>query len=281
VWGAASSAYQVEGAAAEDGRGRSVWDVFCDRHDTIADGSSGGVACDHYHRWQNDIGLMKEIGLAAYRFSVSWPRVLPNGVGTVNKPGLAFYDALVDRLLEAGIIPYITLFHWDFPHKLYKRGGWLNPASPNWFADYTRVVVEMLSDRVQHWMTLNEPQVFIEFGHHTGNHAPGLRYGLGELLVVGHHTLLAHGKAVQSIRAHARQPVQVGFAPVGVTNVPASDAPEDIAAARKATFSITEPNVWNNTWFSDPIFLGEYPRDGLQLFGRAIPAHIPQEKCGD
>jgi beta-glucosidase len=175
VWGAATAAYQIEGAAREDGRGPSTWDVFCTRPNAVFEGHTGEVACDHYHRYREDIALMKEVGLEAYRFSVSWSRVLPDGRGQVNAAGLAFYDRLVDRLLEAGIRPFCTLFHWDLPQALQQRGGFVNRDVADWFADYARLLGERLGDRVKLWVTQNEPQCYIGFGLGSGTHAPGLR----------------------------------------------------------------------------------------------------------
>jgi beta-glucosidase len=277
VWGAAAASFQIEGAASADGKGLSVWDMFCRRPDKIRNMDTGEVASDHYHHFKEDVALMKEIGLKAYRLSISWPRVIPEGIGRTNSKGVAFYDALVDELLAAGIQPYVTLFHWDFPYELYLRGGWLNPSSPDWFAEYTRRVVEVLSDRVQHWMTLNEPQCFLGLGMMSGEHAPGDRLGMHEVLLAAHNALLAHGKSVQVIRASARQPAQVGFAPVAVTYYPASDSPENIEAARQAMFGVHAKNFWNNTWCSDPIFFKRYPEDGLALFGDAVPPYTAQD----
>jgi beta-glucosidase len=271
TWGAAAAAFQIEGAAREDGKGLSTWDMLCRQPGKIFEGHTGDVACDHYHRYKEDVALMKEIGLQAYRLSVSWPRVLPDGIGKVSEKGLAFYDRLVDALLEAGITPWVTLFHWDYPYALFCRGGWLNPASPEWFAQYAELLVKRLSDRVTHWMTFNEPQVFLDLGHRVGRHAPGLKYGLEEVLLATHHTLLAHGRAVQAIREHAEQPPLVGWAPVGAGAMPATESAEDVAAARTATLSIRERNLWNNTWYSDPVFKGHYPEDGLALYGKAVP----------
>ena len=203
VWGAAAASYQIEGATYADGKGLSVWDMMCRQPDKIWEGNTGEVACDHYHRYKEDVDLMADIGLQAYRLSISWPRVVPSGTGAVNEKGLAFYDALVDALLERGIKPWVTLFHWDYPYDLFCRGGWLNRDSTDWFADYAQVIVDRLSDRVSHWLTLNEPQCFVGFGHQVGNHAPGLKLGVSEVLRVAHHSLLAHGKAVQAIRAQA------------------------------------------------------------------------------
>ncbi|MDX1993736.1 MAG: GH1 family beta-glucosidase [bacterium] len=271
VWGAAAASYQIEGAAEEDGKGLSVWDMLGRKPGAIWSGHTGQDACDHYHRYEEDAAIMKSIGLHAYRLSISWPRVLPEGVGKLNELGLAFYDRLIDVLLANDIRPYVTLFHWDYPLALYRKGGWLNPASPDWFADYTAIVVDALSDRVQHWMTLNEPQCFIGLGHQDGIHAPGDKLALSEVLLAAHHTLLAHGKSVQVIRARAKTPPQIGFAPVGVTFVPASDSPADIEAARTATFSVPDKRLWNNTWWCDPIFFRQYPEDGLQMYGSAVP----------
>jgi len=271
VWGAAAASYQVEGAVHEDGRGPSVWDVFCHTPGKIWRDENADVACDHYHRYREDVALMKEIGLRAYRFSVAWPRVLPEGTGQTNDAGLAFYDRLVDALLENGITPWVTLFHWDYPLALHHRGGWLNPASVDWFADYTRVVVDRLSDRVAHWMTLNEPQCFVGLGYGTGSHAPGLQLPLAEQLLAVHHVLLAHGRGVQVIRERARAKPSVGWAPVGVSRFPATDRAEDVQAARTATQEVGEATLWDNAWFGDPVVLGRYPESGLRHYGAAAP----------
>jgi beta-glucosidase len=272
VWGAAAAAYQIEGAAHEDGKGLSVWDMFCRKPGAVWGDQSGEVACDHYHRYREDVALMQEIGLPAYRLSVSWPRIMPGGTGAVNEAGLDFYDRLIDTLLAANITPYVTLFHWDYPYELYCRGGWLNPDSPQWFADFARVVVDRLSDRVQHWFTINEPQCFIGLGHAVGVHAPGDKLGWAQVLRAAHHALLAHGRAVQVIRASARRPARVTFAPIGVVRLPASDTPADIAAARQAMFSITGRDMFSDAWFSDAVFLKRYPADGVALFEADMPA---------
>lgn len=271
AWGAAAASYQIEGAAHEDGRGLSVWDIFCQKEGIIWSGQSGDVACAHYHRYKDDISLMKEIGLRAYRPSISWPRVIPQGTGAINPKGLEFYDKLIDELLGAGIQPYVTLFHWDYPHELYRRGGWLNQDSSDWFAEYVKVVVEKLSDRVKYWITLNEPQCFIGLGHQFGIHAPGDKLEFAEVLTAAHNTLLAHGKAVQTIRASSRTECQIGLAPAGVVNMPATDSPKDVEVSRQAMFSITNKNLWNNTWWLDPVFFGQYPEDGLKLFNSDTP----------
>jgi beta-glucosidase len=271
VWGAAAASYQIEGAADADGKGPSVWDMFCKKQGTVWNAQSGDVACDHYHRFREDVGLMKSIGLAAYRLSIGWPRVLPDGTGRINERGLAFYDQLIDALLEAGIAPYVTLFHWDFPLSLYHQGGWLNRASADWFAEYTERVVRRLGDRVSHWMTLNEPQVFVGAGHYEGRHAPGDKLRFAEVLRAAHHVLLAHGKSVQAIRAASPRPCQVGFAPVASVHYPVSETPENVAAARERTLAITARTTWSNTWWNDPVFLGRYPEDGLKLYAGELP----------
>jgi beta-glucosidase len=271
IWGAAAASYQVEGAAYEDGKGLSVWDLFCRYPGKVWEGDTGDIACDHYHRYKEDARLMGEIGIKAYRLSISWPRVIPEGAGAVNKKGLDFYDRLVDALLENGVQPWITLFHWDYPHQLFKRGGWLSPDSSDWFAEYTGAIVGKLSDRVTHWMTLNEPQVFIDAGHREGRHAPGLFLGSRDLLIAAHNSLLAHGKAVQAIRAGAGKKAVIGAAPVSIPSIPATDGEKDIRAARDYMFSVKEKTFFNTAWFADPLVLGRYPEDGVKLFGRDMP----------
>lgn len=271
VWGAATAAYQIEGGAYQDGKGLSVWDMVCQTAGFVKNGDHGDIACDHYNRMEEDVKLMKEMGLLAYRFSISWPRILPNGTGEINEKGIAFYDRLIDTLLRNQIEPYITIFHWDYPYELYKKGGWLNPESPDWFAYYTRIIVERYSDRVKYWITQNEPQCYIDRGHDKGVQAPGLRLGLKDLLLASHNSLLAHGKAVQVIRAYAKQPVHIGYAPVGITYAPASGSEADIEAARQVMFSVKEKDLWNNSWWMDPVFLGAYPKDGMKLFESVLP----------
>jgi beta-glucosidase len=278
VWGAASSAYQIEGAA--DQRGQSVWDAFCERQGAIRDGYTGRIACDHYHRLEEDLDLIAALGVGAYRFSVSWPRVLATGTGHVDPSGVAFYDRLVDGLLERGTVPWVTLFHWDFPLELLYRGGWLNRDSAQWFAEYAGAVVDALSDRVLHWITLNEPQCFIGLGHYRAVHAPGIQYPRAELLLAAHHCLLAHGMAVEEIRARAKRIPTIGWSPVAWVAYPADNKPDSIAAARELMFTIDDGSrLWpmNNSWYSDPVVLGEYPEQGLELFG----ADAPKVRPGD
>lgn len=276
-WGAAAASYQIEGARFAEGKGESVWDMFCERPDAVYRGHNGDVACDHYHRFPEDVALLSELGLGAYRMSVSWPRLFPEGTGSPNPKGFSFYDRLVDALLEKGIEPFITLFHWDYPLALFHRGGWLNRDSAEWFADYAAAVVTRLSDRVTRYFTLNEPQVYIGFGHLEGVHAPGLRLPLAQVLLAGHHTLLGHGKAVMAMRAAAKQPLQIGFAPVGMPKLPVDGSGASIELARRATFAVTQRDTWNNAWWMDPVFLGSYPQQGLEFFG----ADAPQPRSGD
>ncbi len=271
AWGAATASYQIEGAWDASGKGESVWDMLCHQSGKIWERHTGDTACDHYHRFPEDVGLMAEVGLQAYRLSISWPRVLPAGTGPVNKTGLDFYDRLVDSLLAKRITPWVTLFHWDYPYDLFLRGGWLNPDSPKWFADYVRVVVERLSDRVKHWITLNEPQCFIGEGHLNGSHAPGLKLGFKEVLLAAHHVLMAHGMAVQVIRATAKQPAQVGWAPVGSGYYPATDSAADRTASWRAMESVYPGSVWNTVWWADPVILGSYPEEGLRVYGADAP----------
>ncbi|MFT7674708.1 MAG: beta-glucosidase, partial [Gammaproteobacteria bacterium] len=255
IWGAAASSYQIEGSPLLQGGGASVWDMM-GRHDgKIVGGETGERACDHFNRFRDDIDLMSEIGLQAYRFSISWPRVLPEGTGRIDQKGLDFYSQLVDGLLEKDIIPWLTLFHWDFPYELYCKGGWLNRDSADWFAEYTSIIVDRLSDRVSRWCTLNEPQIYIGMGHHLGTHAPGLPMATAESLRAAHHTLLAHGKAVQVIRAEAKTAPYISASHAGDFSIPNSESDLDIDAARQRNFSILQKGFLNNSWFSDPMIL--------------------------
>ncbi|HEU4512095.1 MAG TPA: GH1 family beta-glucosidase [Nocardioidaceae bacterium] len=263
VFGASTAAYQIEGAVDEDGRGRSVWDTFCAEPGRIVDGSSGAVACDHYHRYAEDVALMKGLGLDGYRFSISWPRVLPDGSGPANPKGLVFYDRLVDELLAAGIAPMATLFHWDLPQALEDDGGWLNRQTALRFADYAALVAERLGDRVAHWVPVNEPNVVTMLGYALGMHAPGKRL-MYAALPAAHHLLLGHGLAVQALR-------QAGAASVGTaTNHtpvrPAGDSPEDLEAAHGYA------TLWNRL-FADPVLRGSYPEG----FADLMPGPVPED----
>lgn len=277
VWGAAAAAYQIEGAWDADGKGPSVWDKFTEQKGTVWQDQHGRVACDHYNRYPEDVALMKTIGLQAYRLSVSWPRVLPTGRGTVNEKGLEFYDRLVDELMAASIDPWVTLFHWDFPYALELKGGWLAEDSPKWFSDYTKVIVDKLSDRVTHWITLNEPQMFLSSGHQSGSHAPGMKMEMNKVLQAGHNALLAHGMSAQTIRANAIKPPKIGWAPVGACHYPATDTPEDRDTTMRAMEAVYPNTCWNNCWWGDPVVFGEYPQVGLEVYGDKAP----KVKAGD
>lgn len=262
TWGVATAAYQIEGAVAEDGRSPSIWDTFSHTPGTIDNGDTGDVACDHYHRVPEDIGLIKQLGADAYRFSVAWPRVVPGGDGPVNKAGLDFYDRLVDGLLEAGVTPFATLYHWDLPQGLQDRGGWTVRETSEHFAAYASHVVERLGDRVKDWATLNEPLCSAWIGHLEGRMAPGLT-DLTAAVRASYHLHLGHGLAVRAIRA-ASSDARVGI----VNNLspiePASTGAPDLAAARRADGHI-------NRWWLDPILGRGYPQDMVELYGVELP----------
>ncbi|HEY7833839.1 MAG TPA: GH1 family beta-glucosidase, partial [Ktedonobacterales bacterium] len=260
AWGTATAAFQIEGAPREDGKGESIWDRFTHTPGTIERGENADVACDSYHRWRDDIAAMADLGLNAYRFSVAWPRVLPDGRGAVNAAGLDYYDALVDGLLARGIAPYVTLYHWDLPQALEERGGWRSRETAQAFADYATVVAGRLGDRVRHWITLNEPQVSTYLGHVTGEMAPGMR-DTSLYAPVAHHLLLAHGLAVPALRAAGGATgAQVGITLNLTPMVPASDSPadQDATAFVDAVF---------NRWFLDPVFGRGYPSAAAARLG--------------
>lgn len=273
VWGAAASAYQVEGAAGEEGKGLDIWDVYCKEPGRIHEEQSGDRACDHYHLYREDVALMKEMGLKAYRFSVNWSRVLPEGRGGVNEAGIAFYDRLIDALLEAGITPYLTLYHWELPYALYQKGGWMNEEIVEWFGAYAKLIGERFGDRVRHFITLNEPQCFVGMGFASGRHAPGLVSPLRDTFQMAHNALKAHGRAVQMLRAYAKLPAVIGYAPTAGVAYPATEKEEDVEAARRQFFSLPELSEWHWSvaWWSDPVLLGAYPEEGLDRYGAYLP----------
>jgi beta-glucosidase len=255
AWGVATAAYQIEGAVAEDGRTDSVWDVFGRQPTAIRDGQTGDVAADHYHRWPEDVALMAGLGIGAYRFSIGWPRVQPGGTGKANEAGLDFYDRLTDALLAAGITPMPTLFHWDLPQELEEAGGWRSRDTAARFADYAGLAAERLADRIDTWITLNEPFVVMAFGYALGMHAPGHALMLGAL-PTAHHQLLGHGLATAALRAAGARRVLItnNYSPIWA----ASDRPADVAAARAF-------DTLQNRLFTDPVLLGRYP--DLSAFG--------------
>ncbi|MBT8165632.1 MAG: beta-glucosidase [Acidimicrobiia bacterium] len=254
TWGVATASYQIEGAVGEDGRGPSIWDTFSYTRGKVLNGDTGDVACDHYHRWEDDIALMSNLGIGGYRFSIAWPRIVPAGRGAPNPAGLDFYDRLVDGLLEAGITPFPTLYHWDLPQALDDEGGWLSRDTAEAFADYSGVVVGRLGDRVKTWLTLNEPWVSSHLGYGKGEHAPG-HANWSEVWPVTHHLLLAHGLAVQQIREVAPD-ADVGIVLNLEPQYPASEHPADIEATRLAD------GYWNR-WFLDPLAGRGYPEDAV------------------
>lgn len=257
VWGTATASYQVEGAAREDGRGECIWTRFSHTPGKVYQGHTGDVACDQYHRYREDVALMQDLGLQAYRFSISWPRVLPHGMGVPNTAGLDYYDRLVNALLSANIQPFATLYHWDLPQSLQDRGGWANPDSVKWFADYTDLITRRLGDRVRNWITHNEPWVVAFMGHWSGRHAPGIR-DLPTAFRVAHHLLLSHGAAVPVIRRNAPN-AQVGITLDVHRYEPATPATQDVEA------TVRQDGV-HHRLFLDPVFRGHYPADLLEHF---------------
>ncbi len=268
LWGAATSAYQVEGSPLADGAGPSFWHRFSHTPGRTLNGDTGDVACDHYRRWADDVRLMRDLGLATYRFSVAWGRILPEGTGRVNPRGLGFYEHLVDRLLEHGIRPNVTLYHWDLPAALDDRGGWLNPDVAGWFADYAAVMYRALGDRVDLWATLNEPWVVSHEGYLAGNHAPGHRSRY-EPPVVSHNLLRAHGAAVRAFRAEGTRGA-IGLVVNIEPKYAASDRPDDVAATRRA-------EAYMNRQYLDPVLLGRWPEEMREVFGDAWPARADDD----
>ncbi len=274
VWGAATSSYQIEGTGRDSGKGQNIWDVFTKEPGRVYEGHTGDIACDHYHRFREDVAYMKELGLKGYRFSIDWSRVLPEGTGKVNEKGIDFYNALIDELLEQGIEPYITLYHWKLPYEIYKRGGWMNPEIVEWFGQYARLVAERFSDRVKYFFTLNEPQCFVGLGFLQGCHAPGVKAPLRDTFEMAHNALKAHGRAVQMLRAYGKQNVQIGYAPTSGMCYPEKETPKDIEAARKALFALPDDLsnwTWNVSWWSDPVILGKYPEEGMKKYEKYLP----------
>jgi beta-glucosidase len=267
LWGTATSAYQVEGSPLADGAGPSIWQRFTHTPHLVFDCATGDVACDHYRRYLDDVALMRRLGTNAYRFSVSWSRVMPQGRGTVNAAGLDFYERLVDALLAGGIEPMVTLYHWDLPAALDDRGGWLNPEVAQWFADYASVLFRKLDGRVKLWATLNEPWVITDGGYLYGALAPGHRNRF-EAPIVSHHLLRSHAEAVKAYRAEGRH--RVGIVVNLEPKYPASDEPADRAAARRA-------DAYMNRQYLDPVFLGRYPEELAEIFGEAWPRWPAEE----
>lgn len=296
LWGTASSSYQIEGAFTEDGKGLSIWDTFSNKPGNIAHDENGNKACEHYHRYREDISLMKNLGIQAYRFSISWSRIFPDGIvkdsdGNIryNKAGLDFYDKIVNFCLENNIKPFITIYHWDLPQALEDKGGWLNRETAFVFADYAEFICKHFSDRVTNIATINEPQIISGLGYMLGLHAPGKKLDTVSVLSVIHHLALAHGLAVTKMRAVAKQPVKIGFSSTGGLCYPSKECDEDIDAARAECFNIVKGNMtFNHTIFCDMTCLGRYPdiagtelhlEPGLEKIGHY--EELPFVKKGD
>ena len=257
IWGSATASYQIEGATREDGRGESIWDRYCAIPGNVANGDTGDVACDHYHCFREDVALMKKIGMKAYRFSVAWARVLPMGIGEVNEKGMAFYSELIDALLEAGIEPYLTLYHWDLPQALQDVGGWANPKMPEYFLEYSKLLFNRLGNRVKKWMTFNEPYCAAFLGNYEGRMAPGL-HDFSTALRCAYHMYVGHGLVVKYFRDYGVEG-EIGIALNLMGRLPLTDKPEDIEAARRG-------DGYLNRWFIEPIMLSRYPEDMINLY---------------
>jgi len=270
LWGSATASYQVEGAAQEDGRGPSIWDTFSHTPGKTANGDTGDVADDYYHRYKQDIALMKELGLKSFRFSVAWPRIFPTGTGAPNPKGLDFYDRVVDELLKADIQPFCTLYHWDLPQSLQDQGGWESPETARAFAEYAGYISGKLSDRVQHFMTMNEMHSFVEIGYKDGRHAPGLMLDAGRVAQISHNVVWAHGLGVQAIRAHAKAGTKIGLAENVQATTPVIETPEHIAAA---AIAMREQNAMYMTVIQE----GRYTDAYLKRLGTAAPKFTAEE----
>lgn len=268
IWGAATASYQIEGAWNVDGKGANIWDEFVHQPGKIKDASTGDIACDHYNRYKEDVKLMAELGLKAYRFSVSWARILPQGTGKINKAGIDFYNNLIDELLKYNIEPFITLYHWDLPYALHLKGGWLNPECSDWFCEYTRVIKENFGDRVKHFITFNEPSVFLGCGYQLGEHAPGLKLGIKDLLKIGHNILVSHGKAVQVLREIPN--CKIGITLATQPKIPVSEDDEQ-AAFDEYFYDSLGGFLWTVNYWMDPIVFGEYGKNLVKEAGDLFP----------
>ncbi len=264
TWGVSTSSYQIEGAANEGGRGPSIWDTFSRIPGAVANADNGDIACDHYHRYNEDLDLMKWLGVGAYHFSIAWPRVIPTGTGPLNKVGMDFYDRLIDGALERGITPWPTLYHWDLPQALQDKGGWNNRECAHWFAEYSYLMAEAFSDRVKNWVTINEPFCSAWLGHLYGVMAPGIK-DLQTGINASHHLLLGHGLAVRAIR-EAASDVKVGITLNFTPAITIGDSEEDQRAVQLA-------DGFDNRWFGDPVFKASYPQDLVSAFNREVPIH--------
>ena len=275
AWGTASAAYQIEGGYREDGKGDSIWDVYTHELQRTGRGVTGDVACDHYHRFREDVRLLAEMGVNAYRFSIAWSRVLPKGTGEINEAGIRFYSDLIDALLSYGIEPYVTLYHWDLPQALFERGGWLSPEMPEWFYQYAKLIGERFGDRVRNFITINEASNIIEGMQPGGTNAPALGYSLHDRLTAVHRILLSHGMAVRALRETVPG-VKIGFAPCSGVPCPPADDPALIARARDDYFAFHRDDLSGGVvLFSDPIFLGDYPAQYYEWYADVLPDIAP------
>jgi len=266
AWGSATAAYQIEGAWNEDGKVMSVWDAFCHDGNHIKNGNTGDIACDHYHRYKEDVKMMADFGLNSYRFSIAWSRILTfeatedgGFVFNENPKGIAFYNSLIDELVAHNITPYVTLYHWDLPFPLCQRGGWLNKSCTDWFEFYARTVAKHFGDRIKHYITFNEPSVFVGLGYLEGIHAPGYKFDKRDIIHIGYHVHLAHGKAVRAIRELVKD-AKIGITFATQPVLPESERAEDVEAARQEYFLCNRENVqWSESFWCDPIVKGAYP----------------------
>jgi len=279
VWGAAASAYQIEGTDPEDGRGRCIWDAYVDAG-KARDGANAYTACDFMHRYRDDLALMGQLGIRAYRFSISWSRIMPQGRGQVNEAAIQMYRDMIVEMRRHNIEPWLTLYHWELPQALQDEGGWLNPSIVEAFGDYAALVAERFSDLVSHFLTINEPQCFVGLGYLTGLQAPAMRLPMKDTFLIAHNALKAHGLAVKMLRLHGKQPLQIGFAPTCSVAIPATESPADVEAARRVYFGFYQPDsnwTWNVSWFCDPVYLGRYPEEGLRKYAAYLPEITPED----
>lgn len=253
LWGAASAAHQVEGAYLEDGKTLNIWDALVEGH--VANGDDGKVACDHYHRYKEDVALMKKIGLKSYRFSISWTRIYPDDSGKINEKGMQFYINLVDELIKAGIVPMCTLYHWDMPMWFFEKGGWEKEENIEYFVQYAETCVKALSDKIEYWLTFNEPECFIPAGHGDGVHAPFLKLSQEKIHAITRNVMLAHGKAVMKMREVAKRPIKISTAQAACVTSPVNETPEEIEKARVSSFETSRPYFCS--WWADPVYLGK------------------------
>lgn len=269
IWGAATASYQIEGAWNEDGKSSNIWDDFTHQPGKIADGSTGDVACDHYHLYKDDVKIMKEMGLKAYRFSISWSRIIPDGIGAVNPKGIEFYNNLINELLKNDIVPFITIYHWDLPTVLYHKGGWLNPESADWFQYYVKVIAENFGDRVQNFITFNEPSVFLGCGYSIGVHAPGYQVGNKDFLLAACNVLRSHGRAVTELKK-VNPNCKVGITLATQPKIPVTKQDEQ-EAYDSYFYCGLGGFIWSMTFWMDPIVFGKFPEQLIKEAGDLFP----------